>query len=100
MTKDLISRRDAVRELSILANRLPSGNYSQGVQRCIGAIKGLPSTGQAMGSGRWIRRWVTSDGTIYRCSECGAEYCTEEEEMFFKFCPECGADMRSEDAKS
>ena len=71
MTKDLISRRDAVRELSIIANRLQSGNYSQGVQRCIGAIKGLPSTGQARGSGRWIRRWVTSDGTIFRCSECG-----------------------------
>ena len=98
MTKDLISRRDAVRDLSIIANRQP-GNYSQGVNRCIAAIKGLPSAGQARGSGRWIRRWITLDGTIFRCSECGVEYCTEAEEMFFKFCPECGAAMIEEEVR-
>lgn len=88
-----------MRELSIIANRPPS-SYSQGVQRCIGAIKGLPSMWQARGSGSWIRRWMTSDGTIFRCSECGIEYCVSEDEMFFKFCPECGADMRKEEARA
>lgn len=45
-------------------------------------------------TGSWIRRWKTVDGNVFRCSECGSELAVEEEEMFFDFCPYCGADMR------
>lgn len=37
--------------------------------------------------GQWSHR--KGDGALYRCSECG-----EASIRRFKFCPECGADMR------
>lgn len=65
--------------------------------RRVGTSKNcISSMGASHKHGKWIRRWKTVDGNVFRCSDCGVELAVEEEEMFFDFCPYCGADMRKE----
>lgn len=42
-------------------------------------------------------KWIDEDGTYYaNCSKCGYQMDTHVERGYFRFCPNCGADMRSE----
>lgn len=55
--------------------------------------------------GRWIERhgkWIDELDPwdrqhIGKCSECGKRYC---DYMYFRFCPNCGADMRDNTQKT
>lgn len=94
-TNNLISRQEALDKMNDLASHCFNAYY-KGVQRSIDIVKGLPSMGAPHKTGKWIRRWKTVDGNVFRCSDCGVELAVEEEEMFFDFCPYCGADMRKE----
>ena len=94
-TNDLIDRWEALNKLNDLTPNYHSV-YGKAVQHSIGVVKSLPSMGASHKHGKWIRRWKTVDGNVFRCSECGSELAVEEEEMFFDFCPYCGADMRKE----
>ena len=41
--------------------------------------------------------WIDEDGTYYaNCSKCGYQMDTHQERGYFRYCPNCGADMRSE----
>lgn len=41
-------------------------------------------------------KWVDEDGTYYaNCSKCGYQMDTHQERGYFRYCPNCGADMRS-----
>jgi len=44
--------------------------------------------------------WIDEDGTYYaNCSMCGYQMDTHQERGFFRYCPNCGADMRGGEDK-
>ncbi len=49
--------------------------------------------------GEWIHLWDAPDGTYKgRCDKCGfVRFFIEGHDAQYKFCPQCGADMRGED---
>ena len=65
-------------------------------------LKALPSA-QPERKGKWIEMGTNKDGThSIRCSKCGGGYKTRGHarsiatKAKYKFCPNCGADMRGE----
>ena len=42
--------------------------------------------------------WIDENGTYYaNCSKCGYQMDTHQERGYFRYCPNCGSDMRGED---
>ena len=61
-----------------------------------GALLELPSAQPERKTGKWIEHnpHKFGLGIVFECSECGEEIECEE----YNYCPNCGADMREEDA--
>lgn len=52
------------------------------------ALEAVPSADRPRGE------WVDEDGTYYaNCSKCGYQMDTHQERGYFRYCPNCGADM-------
>ena len=72
------------------------------VKAIIAKIKTMPTIDTiSVGHGKWVEKEVLEDTIINewqsaRCSECGKYHTTPYMYYFdnFKFCPNCGADMR------
>ena len=57
----------------------------------VDALKALPSAQPERKRGQWIPNMVWDAVNGYRCSQCGAYHVAR-----YKFCHNCGADMREE----
>lgn len=77
---DLISRTALIAEYDRVHVGAPGG--ARKLMEDAPAVDAVPVV-----YGQWSQR--KGDGALYRCSECG-----EASIRRFKFCPECGADMR------
>ena len=66
-------------------------------QRAIDAINALPSAQPERKPGEWVPKEALNVpyGIILECSECGFETLVNDA-LYFKFCPNCGADMRKD----
>ena len=91
MLNDLISRQAAIDAIF--------GRSHEIIKMRIG---NLPSA-QPERKGKWIEMGTNKDGThSIRCSKCGGGYKTRGHarsiatKAKYKFCPNCGADMRGE----
>lgn len=95
---DLISREDAIEVLSQRA-RILQGEYGDLGGACSGAMKiieSLPSAEPERKKGKWI---FHIDDLFPEESTQECSVCHEEESIRIyndNFCPNCGADMRSE----
>ena len=72
-----------------------SNMWSGGVNAAIDTIIAVPSAEPERKTGRWEMKPDPYDffDEIPVCSECG---CTTKMREVYKFCPNCGADMRGE----
>ena len=100
---DLISRQAAIDDI---VDRLDRLKYSQfgtstfhdgiadGYARIISDLKLLPPAEPERKKGKWIKLYAGN----YKCSVCGDWWGNDDNEMVedFKYCPNCGADMRGE----
>ena len=84
---DLISRKAAILQLS--HNKCGNDENDIAVQHDIETIITLPSAQPERMRGRWIPNIYPDVGDGYRCSQCGAYHVVQ-----YKFCHNCGADMR------
>lgn len=118
--EDLISRKEAMKELTAEYNRRYALGEKDGlrlawIEKAINsapsvsieqikwerdtAIQQLHELGYDLGQkpkkGKWIRtRTMTHDGELY-CSECEQEH--PEQKIIWNFCPNCGARMVNKD---
>ena len=100
---DLISRAEAIEALRYAQHRFTVADEAGGM----GSVKWsedviyfaaaervlteLPSADRPRGE------WIDEDGTYYaNCSECGYQMDTRQERGYFRFCPNCGADMKGD----
>ena len=83
---DLISRQDAIDLLSCFTQTDTLGNTPLQI------VENLPSAQPECKTGRWLKDGEIDDVLFYRCSECGSS----EPIRGYKFCPNCGADMRGD----
>ena len=102
---DLVRKQDAVTAISDLlliqlqGKRLPTWN------EVYNAINGIPSAEPEQKKGEWKYSKNEAGHDGYFCSECETfipwyyEYYHSAVDMIFdyKFCPNCGAEMRGED---
>ena len=95
--KDLISRQaaiEAVNHICPVDTEYDCALLDRVDVRCV--LLDLPSAERK--KGRWINKGQYADffpHNEYRCSVCDKPYL--EIEMFYNFCPNCGADMRGEE---
>lgn len=101
---DLISRSALIEEMrkfqdnlyfsGIHCNRAALEGISRGLDNAVSIIEEQPTVEPVRGE------WIEVDDDIevfYRCSNCGDEFVIlsgTPEESNYKFCPNCGADMR------
>ena len=102
---DLISRQDAIEAMAELQGKATSKSELLGISKAWKRIKALPSA-QLERKGYWIEMGTNKDGThSIRCSKCGEGYKARgyawsiTTKAKYKFCPNCGADMRDEQEK-
>ena len=94
---DLISRRaaiDAVHEnYDKILDFISDGKTIASSVEDI--ICDLPSAQPERKKGKWIKLYAGN----YKCSVCGDWWANDDNEMVedFKFCPNCGADMREDE---
>ena len=99
MKDDVISRQAAIIQLS--HNKNGDDDCDVIVQKDIETIKQLPSAQQERPKGNWVE---IGDEPYdeWECDVCGfvidGSGCIDSEEYrdVYKFCPNCGADMRGE----
>jgi len=85
MKDDLISRQDAIDALmndSDWADAIPT-------------IKSLPPAQPERKKGQWMKEDRGHVEYCAVCDQCGFDWIWSDRE-YFKFCPNCGADMRGE----
>ena len=100
---DLISRQAAIRWVKTECNPYgkPTLDFESG-KKVIEHLEQMPSA-EPERKGKWIEMGTNKDGThSIRCSKCGGGYKTRGHarsiatKAKYKFCPNCGADMRGE----
>lgn len=92
---DLIDRQAAIEALWNIKDERDSVYYTSAIHTAIDAMEHLPSAQPERETGRWEMKpdpYGFFD-EIPVCSECG---CTTKMRETYKFCPNCGADMRGE----
>lgn len=91
---DLEPSEDAISRQALISDFPISDSYS--LDDIIATIKFQPSVTPTRKKGKWIKGCtaITGDGLAqtYDCSECGSYWYRR-----FKYCPNCGAEMESEE---
>lgn len=96
---DLISRQVVLKDLeeyivkpenAISVHPDDIHNYNSGLLTAIQVVTDTPPAQSKRKKGKWLRSYTK--GIPYRCSECTGQFDYE-----WKFCPNCGTDMRDED---
>ena len=112
---DLISRQAAIDAIGKASDELyenikkgatfPQRQWFDGMAQAQSILENLPSA-QSERKGYWIEMGTNKDGThSIRCSKCGEGYKARgyawsiATKAKYKFCPNCGADMRDEQEK-
>lgn len=90
---DLISRQEAIAVVEGCGEYiLPNGIFRSDV---LYALKKLPSAQPERKKGKWERITNDDNGVDFRCSACHKyRFHNGEMRKKYKFCPNCGADMR------
>ena len=90
---DLISRQAAIDAVKKYRNGsdMPDMWYD-GMSCALRCLYKLPSAQPERERGRWVPNIYPDVGDGYRCSQCGAYHVVP-----YKFCHNCGADMREVD---
>lgn len=74
--------------------RLIPANMPFEIAECLlnGRLNALPAADvKPVVRGEWERHWNITFGWVWECSSCG-----QENFSIYKFCPNCGAEMRKE----
>lgn len=99
---DLIDRQAAIDALNVLVkdgHAYVNGAFFETILRdeAKRVLEELPSAQPEQRKGKWIHRGCG----IFSCSECdekiGTNVYAEAETVRFRFCPNCGADMRGDE---
>lgn len=96
---DCISRQAVLEQAYAYGNGLEPDGYCVNVED----IQALPSvTPQEPKRGQWISRWYAGHNLHFHvCSECNEEFSCDMETGIsinnYRYCPNCGAKMESED---
>lgn len=97
---DLISRQTAIKAIEDLPNCYNGFSDTYDKAYIIGTLEELPS---AERKGEWMEMGTNKDGTHnIKCSHCGEGYKTRGHarsiatKTKYRFCPNCGADMKGE----
>lgn len=106
---DLISRQAAIDAISYSEIAYYPGEYDSEVLRRDSVVKQailsiVPIDAQPKRKkGEWIIMSEFLGGCTDRCSVCGWEYDYNgyvDEQEYYNYCPNCGADMRGNDGKT
>ena len=82
---EYIDRVEAMRRFMDFGREIPK-------EQVMSVIARIPTTDRPKG------KWIDEDGTYYaNCSKCGYQMDTHQERGYFRYCPNCGSDMRGED---
>ena len=95
---DYISRQKAIEAIMDLPN-CPNGYSDTYDKECIiGTIEEVPTADVRENiKAHWVTQKIGNGETRYTCPECGASYQADSRDRWeFRFCPNCGADMRGE----
>lgn len=96
-SSDTISRQAAIGAICTEGTRLERNGtvaMAEIKQWCVDILEALPSAQPERKTGHWEIYIISMlDGEGCRCSECGSEGVP-----YWDFCPNCGADMRGDDA--
>lgn len=73
-----------------------SGDFDEYVTRLLpnALLNMKPSDVKPVVRGEWERHWNIKFGWVWKCSSCGQENFST-----YKFCPNCGAEMRKEETR-
>ena len=97
--EDAVSRRrllSDLKELTAAWGKYPvMAEQIKGVETAIGYVETIPSVTPEREKGKWIHKGCG----CFECDQCGERvslnvYIAEKASDRFKFCPNCGADMR------
>ena len=84
MTKD-----EAIKILQGIDRLVGDDFYSDTIDEAIEMAIEAPKADRPRGE------WLDENGTYYaNCSKCGYQMDTHQERGYFRYCPNCGADMR------
>ena len=90
MVGDAVSRQGVLR----LLNAVPSEEFATKAM-LISGVNALPSAQSERKKGQWMKEDRGHVEYCAVCDQCGFDWIWSDRE-YFKFCPNCGADMRGE----
>ena len=90
---DLISRQAAIDKMAELQGRASTKAEFKGISKAWKLIKKLPSAQPERKRGRWLPD-NRPGGGFWVCSECKFPSEAFAADVLYKFCPNCGAEMR------
>lgn len=104
---DLIDREElyhdmTMKRLELHEKGLSWNEFCRGFGFAMEFVKNAPSAEPERKTGKWIGEWDTYDWDgepivdIWRCSVCDKVFCEWEEKPDWKYCPNCGAEMRDD----
>lgn len=70
--------------------------YAQGIRYCMELMTVLIKDAPTIEPERKKGKWIEEPNCYYRCSRCSSHYPSILGYMDYKYCPNCGADMREE----
>ncbi len=87
--EDAVSRTEAIDKLTKFYNMVLDDNGTKlNIRDIVGTLERLPSVTPQPKKGKWIYKWMKGQF----CSECD-----EQSVWKFKYCPNCGAEMRGKE---
>ena len=102
---DLISRQAVLDKFKSLCDVCGEGEKYDGVMcRCcslddgICIVEDMPSAEPERKHGEWIKE--KENDVLCHCSTCGYKVVSALSNLFYNFCPHCGADMRGNNEKA
>lgn len=99
---DLIRREDVVEALYQAIRTTLTGTFADSMSLAIAMVNNLPSAEPERNKGEW--NFIGDN--MFECTHCGVVYTTQQlnglrnyavDPYTPRFCPNCGADMRSDD---